>query len=219
MVRHPVLTILGCVALSAILTLSIFGLPHSTPLPREEQKTGDSLVVTKPAFDSTQHATQRAVTTVLTRLVTDSAAVARLRAKADSEHRRADSLASVASFARTAADSATAWRQAYEASAREVAVLQAANKTLTEDVAAARDSLRESLVRLREGARREADHVNFEARLQRTIAQSSPPCRVALVLRCPTRKEAFVAGVVVASAGAYAVTHRSQLSKLAGVIP
>lgn len=213
------LVVSAMVASIAMLLALAFCRPKPTPLPREEQKTGDSLVVTKLAFDSTQHATQRAVTTVLTRLVIDSAAVARLRAKADSEHRRADSLASVASFALTAADSATAWRQAHDASAREVAVLQAANKTLSEDVAAARDSLRESLVQLREGARREADHVNFEARLQRTITQSSPPCRVALVLRCPTRKEAFVAGVVVASAGAYAVTHRSQLSKLAGVIP
>jgi hypothetical protein len=186
----------------AILLLFAFCRRSPTPLPEKERAKLDSLKATKPAFDSSHTAT--------------GAAIARIRAEADHERGRADSLSRAAAASRTAADSAERWHLAYAASSREAAGLRVAVDTLERDLKAANDTLGRAKIQLDADSSRIAEHVKTEADLRRDLEHASPPCSVLYVFGCPSRKTAFLVGA--GALGAYASTHTKQVKDAVGKV-
>lgn len=203
---------------AAVVIVGTFALcrPKPTPLPPDIRYSVDSEKATRPAFDSSHKATTGAVTNVVTKIVRDEAAIAKIRAEADRERARADSMAREAARAKTADDSAERWRLAYESSSRDAAGLRIAVDSLTHDLSAARDTLVRTKIQFDADSARIAAAVHREDRMVTTIERSDPPCRIAHVFGCPSRKVVFVGGAMLGAAGMYAATHRSQI---AGLLP
>jgi hypothetical protein len=202
----------------AILLLFAFCRRSPTPLPEKERAKLDSLKATKPAFDSSHTATGAAIVNVVTKIVHDDAAIARIRAEADHERGRADSLSRAAAASRTAADSAERWHLAYAASSREAAGLRVAVDTLERDLKAANDTLGRAKIQLDADSSRIAEHVKTEADLRRDLEHASPPCSVLYVFGCPSRKTAFLVGAGAGALGAYASTHTKQVKDAVGKV-
>jgi hypothetical protein len=166
-------------------------------IPAHTAKTIDSLDRTARGFDSSQKI-------IITRVVHDTVQSNRLQETARSAEgrarvaqSRADSLARVAS---TSADSATAWRGAYEARSREAEELRVS--VIQKDSALVHE--RSALLHLSEayGAdtlRRIAiESVNRDLRL--AIERLEVPCRVIGPVRCPGRVAVAVASAIAGAA-------------------
>jgi hypothetical protein len=212
--RTSVLAGVGVALAVAMLLLLAFCRPKPTPIPPKEKTTIDSLAATKPAFDAGQAATKGAIVNVVTKIVRDEAAIAAARSDADRERRRADSLARAAAVARTAADSAERYRLAYDASSRESTNLRAALDTATRDLAAARDTLNRTRIQVADDSSRIARHIELEARLTKDLEHAEPPCRIAYVLRCPSRKVVAATAAVVT----YLATRKDVRDKVTSTI-
>lgn len=135
----------------------------------------------------------------------------RLEDSASVEHRRADSLALVAAQVVESADSSSwAWRIAYQARTHEA------------------DDLRRSL----DSAKAETKHADVQVEKADTIAavdlrhavradslvtllvplaQHQDQCKIAWVIRCPTRSQALVGGVVIGIAATAVATGKLKL--------
>ena len=196
----------AAIAAAAALGLVARCRPDPAPVSARTREKLTALAATQPAFNAGHAATTAAITTVVTKIVRDEAEIDRIRAEAERQRARADSLARA-----TAADSATHWRLAYDARTREAEGLRTAVDTLERDLHAAHDTLSRAKIQLGVDARRIADNIAAEADLRRDLSRAAPPCAVLYVFRCPSRTEAFVAGVVVASATAYVATHPHQV--------
>jgi hypothetical protein len=120
----------------------------------------------------------------------------RLQANANAQGKRADSLAAVASTSLTAADSATRWHAAYDERTAQVGSLT--NVIVQDSVAIAQekhrgDSLQRALV-FTDSLRLRGDSL-----LHRVVAVKTERCTVPGtfgLVGCPSRKTAFVVGVV-----------------------
>lgn len=192
--RSLLLLLLG-VAVVAIVYFLVRRDP--TPiLPPDVAHRQDSLVATKPHADSVIQAGR------------DSAALHQHRSQAAAgraqgqvaasarERALADSLTRVAADAKDAADSATHYRLALEARTAERDRLLAAHaedSTALVEAHAANGRLRASLDTA-EDRRAALERQNRD--LAKAIKQAEKGCRVAFgLISCPTRTEAFLAGV------------------------
>jgi hypothetical protein len=88
-------------------------------IPAKTQHSIDSLVITKPTFDSSQHAGQQKVARDTLTAITHKTQATQAEARANFAKITADSLAATAARAKTSDSAATAWKEAYEARTRE----------------------------------------------------------------------------------------------------
>lgn len=214
-VRHW-LVITLTIGILSIAALSVaYCRPKPAPIPRTELRTIDSLAITQAAYDSGLKANTR----VESIFVATSAQKART---ATISTRTADSIAKLANLAQRLAEAATDSLSALSRW-RDVATLRGVeNDSLRSSNASLFSALTEQIgarsaadVRANEAERRLAAVDDLNRRVVSDLRRADPPCRVLWVARCPSRRVAFASGLVVASAGAYVVTHRSLLTGLA----
>ena len=187
-----------------------------TPIPPKEQFSRDSLKATQPGFQARVD-TLRLIDSTATRQARQSAAAAR------SALRTADSLRQVAIAAQRHAEAATdsaamiaALRETATGFDAEAKRIRVGYDSLAKAYSAESTAHVAAELRANELGTRLLATSDLNDRLAKDLQRASPPCHIAHFFGCPSRKVAFVSGVVVASAGAYVVTHRSQF---AGVIP
>lgn len=195
MKRWPAISLGAGIVAVAVVVWFTSCRPTPTPIPPKEQKSIDSLDATKPAFDSSHTQAAHSVTTIITKIVHDSAALAIVRRDAEESRHLADSLAAAASHA---ADSASAWHAAYDQRSREAADLRVDRDTLSRDLAAAKDTLIRVGRQLRDDSLRIASITVLNAGLARDLRAADPPCRVLPFVKCPSRK---VVAVMAAGTG------------------
>lgn len=199
------LLVAGVVACIAVVAWVMWDLwPHPTPLPPREQYTADSLAATKP--DYRQHRD------TLFRI--DSAAVRQSRQsarRATEALRRADSLHCVAIQAEARSRAATDSLLALAQARLTITALVGETASLRTAVAQQDSALRSQIAahaaadqRANAAEQRLASVESLNARLAGDLQRSTPPCRIAWVLGCPSRRVSFVAGSVVAIAGVVA---------------
>jgi len=214
MMSRRTATIIGAIV-AAVVILGVFAFcrHEPTPLPPAEQTSLDSLAASKPDYQAKRDTLVLRETTFVRQSRED-------RVRATRAEHAADSLRDLANRWQAAAiaqgDTVTAWYAIATVERHEGDSLRAANIALHR--AATADSVARSAAdaRAESAERRLVASDDLNQRLARDLRQASPPCRILWTLGCPSRKTSFVVGVVVASAGAYVVTHRSQFS---GVLP
>lgn len=171
-------------------------------VPADITKTADSLEATRPALDSQLARSARAGDSSARVQRQLQLRERRIRARADSLERLADSLAAIGAAATSAADSAKAYAAAYELEKATADSLRAENQAKdariqllvadTTRLAGDRDSLQ----------RRNQALEAFTMRLRSELAKATE-CKLIGPIRCPTRRETAVvsalAGVVAAS--------------------
>lgn len=170
----------------------------------QSQKTIDSLAATQPAFDSTQLVSRRTEATHVATALTHQTTVTRATSAANRERISADSLARVAI---TAVNDAIKWRDAYFARTREADSLRVALGAATGRADEERAARMEADRRASLDSSRNVALQKLALGLERD-ANKAANCRVALVLPCITRTQAFVGGAVLGAVGAVAVTSR-----------
>lgn len=189
------------VLLGAVVILGLVGTCHrsaSPAIPPKVQRELDSLRSTAPRYaherDSLKslaaEATKRADEKVTTAHATQSGG--------EVEGRAADSSAQLAAAAKTARDSAEAWRLAYEHRTKERDSLLVANAALDQaqrERELARLVIAEALA-ASEARRERSEKLNAD--LQAVIAKQARGCRVLWVAKCPSRT---VVGVVALTVG------------------
>jgi cytoskeletal protein RodZ len=186
--------------------------PDPVPkIPAKTQHSIDSLVITKPAFDSSQHAGQQKVARDTLTAITHKSQATQAEARANFAKITADSLAATAARAKTADSAAAAWKEAYDARTREAEAWHVAavrNDSAYQAEHAARITLGQLYAA--DTLRRVAiEHVNTQ--LQDAIKKLEQPCRVPGTfgkVPCPSRTVTMVVTAVAAgTAGVLAAKH------------
>lgn len=175
--------------------------PDHPKIPPQDQTTLDSLKRT----DSSFHRQQDSIITIIIHDTVKANAVnasaEKSKANAAVIGRQADSLAKLAEVAKTAADSAREYHNAFDARTRErdtlLVTIVKKDSTLRVERAVA-SGWRDLYVA--DTARRVATE-DINRRLQRDIARLDTPCRIVGPIPCPSRT---VVGVVSAVAGVLA---------------
>jgi len=198
----PAISLAAGIMAVAIVVAFTYCRHEPTPLPKAEAKTADSLNVTAPIY--------RAHVDTLRQI--DSTATRQARAFARSAaiaNRTADSLRLVAIAAEERAKAATtsdsqavAWHAASdrykaEANQRLASYDSLHNAYVDDSIAHVSATNRADAAEAREIAL-----AGFSDRLQRDLARADPPCRIAILLHCPSRKVVAIA----AAATGYAVS-------------
>lgn len=193
------------ILLAAAFVLGVYWYlkPEPKPVPRREQRTIDSLAITKPEYTARRDTLVRVETTFVARAETHSRESARLERVAAVATARADSLEIRAlradSIERAAQDSSTAaslWHATADARKLEADTLRVAF--------ARKDSAYQSerKARLAAGLRAVNAELRLDAsedlsrRLARDVAKAGQ-CRVLFVVRCLNRKETAIAAAVL----------------------
>lgn len=121
------------------------------------------------------------------------------RRRADSlaavEKGRADSLAAVAQSAQTSADSAKAWQAAYDARGREAAQLAVSRDSAIAEAREARVQLAQTTAQLATWRERALRADTVIAQLL-PLAEQGDSCRIARVVRCPSRTQVLIGTVI-----------------------
>ncbi len=199
----------GWMTVSATLALVLLFSTCPRPDPKEKvpakvQKTVDSLEATRPAFDDRRDSVVRVVTIDTARAVRAERLARARRDSAEGARKEADSLAALA---RSSADSARLWHEAYDRRTAEADQLRSSNAAADSALQAER-SARVNLGQLlgaSELRRRQAEEVAIPG-LERAIAQLEKPCRIVGPIPCPSRRVAFLAGALGAVAAVSAVS-------------
>lgn len=191
-------------AIVALVALSFaFCRPQPKPVPPKEQKSIDSLTITKPTFDSTQHAVTEGAKKVITKIVHDSAAAVAARKIADDYRRIADSALAVA---RASHDTTSAAFVAAENATKEANQLRAMNDTLRSDLSIAKDTIAALVHQIKRDSTRQNATDDLNARLAADIRRGDG-CRLAWLLACPSRKATAVVSATIGFGAGY-VAHR-----------
>lgn len=201
-------TTAGLLAVIGALTLALVFSSCPRPDPDEKvpapiRKTADSLEATRPEFDDRRDSVVRVVAVDTARAVRAERLARARKDSAAALRKEADSLASLA---RTSADSATLWREAYERRTAEADQLRSSAAAADSALQAER-SARVNLGQLfnaAEARRRTAEEVVIPG-LERAISQLEKPCRIVGPIPCPSRRVAFLAGAVGAVVAVSAV--------------
>lgn len=178
------------ISLSAIVLTAAFCSDLEPVLPSREQHTIDSIKVTTPIYYAKRDTLILRETTYVTRSVLAHESARTARQHADSIKGVADSLEALADSAVANAD---LWRETAAARDTEAQQLRHSNDSL------AVAWLNEHLARLQADARASLDSARVVAladlnqRIARVVQRD---CRIARILRCPTRAQAYGAGVL-----------------------
>lgn len=154
----------------------------------------ERLDATKPAHDSTVAARVAVDDQRLKRDADLRRAIAQSHARADAERHRADSLAAVAALTTGDAD---AWQAAYESRTAENAELRATNAKLAQRSDSLETSNRDLRFDRDSVFRPRIDSLNAALRSVRVDVAKVEQCRILPGIRCPSRKEAAVGGVII----------------------
>jgi hypothetical protein len=190
-------------ALVAVAIWFAYCRPKPNVIPAREQFSIDSGKVTKPAFDSTQHAAIQSATTVITKIVHDSGAVVAARAEADQLRHVADSALAVA---RQLHDTSSAAFVAAENATKEADRLRASNELLAADLHVAKDTIVALVQQIRRDSTRQHATDDLNARLARDV-KTAGQCRILPFVACPSRLVVAAAAVLVDEG----IHHRKQL--------
>lgn len=177
-------------ALSLALVFSSCPKKDEGKIPKELEKTADSLEATRPAADDRRDSVERLVVIDTARARKAEAVAKAATAKAEGLRKEADSLARLAS---TSADSAALWRQAYERRTAEADQLRTGAAAADSALQAERSArLRlDQLFRDSEARRRTAEEVVIPG-LRQAIAQLEKPCRIVGPIPCPSRRAVLI---------------------------
>lgn len=176
--------------------------PDPQKLPPEIVKTIDSLDNTKPDFDRSQDSLRKAVQKDTAVAVRHKVAAKAFETAADSIGRRGDSLAGVA---RTALDSAAAWRRAYTERTAETVQLR---KVIAQTDSAYRAEVSARMaLSIAYGADtlRRISVEKLNAGLRQTIEELERPCKFLKYVSCPSRTTTGVFSSLLAIGVASAV--------------
>lgn len=191
MTRRAIGTLICIVVIIAATILVAYCRPKPTPVPPKEQKSLDSLAITKPAFDSTVQAKAKAETVYIARARENAAIAASVR-------HVADSLRQVAIVAQRAAedarDTSSRWFRVAQLNRQEADTLRVALDRQT----ARADNLFEAMTTAEARAQlltaRLVSVEDLNHRLTADLQRSDPPCRVAFIAKCPSRRVSAVLG-------------------------
>lgn len=193
-----------------VLLLALVGLSATTCQYRKKgvsaksQQTIDSLAATRPAFDSAQSQSRVDELAHVTAAARMEAAVAKLTKSAAQDRQTADRLAAAAL---TAGTDAAQWRVAYEARTDEAVTLRAALDTANARADAERMARLEADRRAARDSARTVALQNLALGLERD-ANRAANCRIARIIPCITRTQAFVGGAILGGAATYAAVNR-----------
>lgn len=199
---HWRVVVIALVVLAGLLLAFCHPTPNS--IPPKEQTSIDSLKITKPGFDSTQHVVKQQAAKVVTKIVHDSAAAVRARAEADHYRRIADSALAVA---RAQHDTTSAAFVAATNATKEADQLRATNDTLTVRLSEAKTTIVALTDQIARDSLRQHASDDLNARLAKDV-KTAGQCRMLPFIRCPTRKQAFVLGAGTAIIAKYAYDQR-----------
>lgn len=185
--RWPAISMTLGVLAVAIVAAFAFCRATPTPLPPKEQTTHDSLMITAPAFQARVDTLKQIDSTATRRANALSRQAAHANQTADSLRRVAIAAEARAQAATSSDSAAVAWHHTADDYKAE------ANQRI-----ASYDSLHTAYVVDSVGhvaARNRADAfeartialTDYSARLERDLARTDPPCRIAYVLKCPSR--------------------------------
>ncbi len=168
-------------------------------IPIETQRTLDSLKETSWEFKHQKDSIIRVVVYDTVQAIRAETAARQARARAQTEQHRADSLAMVA---RTSTDSASTWRQAYEARTAEAVELRTTVAAKDSAYRFERDARQALSVLYGADTTRRIAIERVNADLVKAIARLEQPCRVIGPIPCPSRTaSAILAGTLGAIAG------------------
>lgn len=164
----------------------------ATPSPRTQWSI-DSLAVTRPSHLAAQDSSRR-------RAAAAVAVGARHDVAADRALAAADSLAHVIDSLRrqpaAIADTSSPWRAIADSLEHETGTLRVVVRERTASRDSARSALRETESRAARDSARTVALEQLQTRLEREL-RTAGQCRVLFVVRCPTRTEAVVGGVIL----------------------
>lgn len=192
------------ISAGAVLTvIFIFGPEPAVPLPPKIQAQLERHQVATAVDTATTHRLERDTAAAGRRQRAAAALQATAEARAQAEKTRADSLDLVAAQALTARDSAIAYHAALDASQRRGDQLEGALAQSGRQLFAAgeRQAQTDSIADVWKAHAFRADSL---VTTLVDVATHPAQCRIAWVLKCPSRGQAFVGGVVLGAVG-YAI--------------
>lgn len=183
------------IAALTVVALVLYFRPKPTPIPAREKTTMDSLAATKPAFTATVE-TLTVRESVYVQRAAEKAAVTRVILHTADSLRRVAIVAEAS--AREARDTSSRWFRVAMLNRAEADTLRVALDSAT----ARGDHLDSALVAVREAKNiinaRLLTVEDLSNRLAADLQRADPPCRVAFVARCPSRKTSALIGAGLA---------------------
>lgn len=174
-------------------------------IPPKVQQSIDSLKITKPTFDSVARAGAATVARDTTRAKGYKTQATRTEITARGETVLADSLALVATRARSADSAALSWQSAYEARTREADAWHATAVRNDSAYLAERDARTQLAALYGADTLRRIATETVNTDLQKAIAKLQVPCRIIGPIPCPSRTATFVGSVVLGAVAARAI--------------
>lgn len=197
-------TVFLWILLGAAIILGLVGTCHrkaSPAIPPKVQKELDSLRATAPRYAHERDSLNALAAAATKRADAKVSAAHTTERGGEVEGRAADSSAQLAAAAKTARDSAEAWRLAYEHRTKERDSLIVANASLDSaqrERELARLVISEALA-ASEARRERSERVNAD--LEAAVKRASAPCRLLWIgPKCPSRTVSGVVGFVAGAA-------------------
>lgn len=166
----------------------------SGKIPAPLERKLDSLAVTAPAHQDRQDSIIRVVMVDTIAARRHAAAATAAKRDAEASRQRADELERQA---RSRADSAILWRQAYDARTEEAAGLRVSLASTDSALAAEKSARAAALAGWRSETARRMSIEDANQGLRAAIARLEKPCRIVGPIPCPNRTVAFVGGVTL----------------------
>jgi hypothetical protein len=178
------------------VTVFLWLRPKPAPIADRERTTIDSLMATKPAFDSQRVERIRAETVYVTRAAISRAAALQSIQSADSLRERAIVAQRVAE---ARGDTASQWRTVADLRTAESDSLRSANGALATALSDMNLARSAAVSRATAAEARLSASENLNSRLADDV-RAGDRCRVLLVISCPSRRVAAAGGVIVGAA-------------------
>lgn len=199
------------IIIGAVIVLGLVGTCHrkaDSAIPPKVQKELDSLRSTAPRYAHERDSLKALSADATKRADAKVSAAHTTERGGEVEGQRADSSAKMAAQAKTAQDSAAAWRMAYEARTRERDSLVVANAALDSaqrERELARLVIAEALA-ASEARRERSEKLNAD--LEAAVKKAAQGCRVLWVAKCPSRTVVGVVGFVAGAAVGFTMNGR-----------
>lgn len=166
----------------------------SGKIPAPLERKLDSLAITAPSHQDRQDSIIRVVVEDTVAARRHAAAASAAKRDAEASRLRADDLERQA---RSRADSALLWRQAYEARTEEAVGLRSSLASSDSALASERSARAAALAGWRSETARRMSIEDANQGLRSAIERLEKPCRIVGPIPCPNRTVAFVGGVAL----------------------
>lgn len=177
-----------------VLAMIVFGVCHRTPtpIPPKEGKTVDSLKATAPDYTARRDTLIKHETTYVAISRQNRLQAAKSAASADSLRRLAIAAEARAQAATDSVSALVQWRAAAIGYHAEADSLRSAVHSLDSALTAQVLAHAAADARADEAERRLLATADLAGRLAKDLQRADPPCRIAFVAKCPSRKTVAV---------------------------